>query len=157
MITPKEVSTSPISLTIECRPLTQPQDYQAAYALMCQLYPDLDATQYQNFIQQTVPHTNRLFGLFLNEEMITAVSCHQLQLIGGENVLWIIHMVTDKDHRSHGYGQILVEYLATYARENGFQQLRVHSFSYRERAHNFYRTHAGMPEIATVFGKRLDD
>ena len=138
-----------------CKELTAQWEFDSVYHLMCELYPTLTQDDYNSFVSETIPDINQLFGLFEGDCLLTVASTHTARLIGGDRILWIFHMVTREGYRSRGYGGHLISYLEDYARQNGFDQLRVHSFSYRMRAHHFYRDLADMPEIATVFGKKL--
>lgn len=142
-------------LSLECKELTNWHEFESAFTVMQELHPDIVLENYQSFIEETVPESNLLFGLFANDQLLSVASTHKIRLINDVRLLWIFHMVTKEGYRSLGYGRRLMQFIENYAREHGFQQLRVHSTNRRKRAHKFYREIIGIPDFAIIFGKEL--
>jgi len=66
-------------------------------------------------------------------------------------------LVVDEATRSAGIGQSLLQAAEGWAKDHGFQILRVHSNVLRERAHAFYERHGfQVTKQQKVFVKRLD-
>ncbi len=55
--------------------------------------------------------------------------------------IYIDDLVTAEQHRSTGAGAALIEWIKTYARESGCQQLHLDSGVHRFGAHKFYLRH----------------
>jgi len=53
-------------------------------------------------------------------------------------ILYVDDLSTDEQHRSKGYGKLLLDWLKAEAKAHGCEQLHLDSGVQRERAHRFY-------------------
>ena len=142
-------------MTRKCKELKSRDEFELAFPILKQLEPTLERQSYLKIMDEGVPQKMRAYGLWEGNILLSVALAYVVQLIEREKLLWIYYLVTEESHRSKGYGAELLSFIESYARENEFQQLRVHSEVRRRDAHRFYETKGEMFHWANVYRKNL--
>jgi GNAT superfamily N-acetyltransferase len=138
-----------------CAEITTEQDLIEAYELFVELNGTLDRELFLTTVKRDCPLLLKIFGLNSHDVLVSVAAAHVITTIEGQRVLWIFDMVTSKNLRSQGLGTLLIEFIESYARENEFAQVRVHSLNHRTDAHRFYQENGNFSPWATIFRKDL--
>lgn len=127
------------------------------YSIMKQLRTHLNQESYLNLVQEAqVKEGYKIFAL-LEENNIVAVCGFQpmITLYYGKYI-WVCDLVTDKNKRSMGYGEKLLEFVQDWAKEHHFEAVALSSGLQRNDAHRFYEERMGYDKVSFVFKKTLD-
>ncbi|MCA1054212.1 GNAT family N-acetyltransferase [Rossellomorea aquimaris] len=69
--------------------------------------------------------------------------------------LYIYDLITSSSHHSKGYGERLLHYIHTYAKENGAEYVALESGISRSDAHRFYEEKLTYDKWCYSFRKKL--
>ena len=137
------------------RELTNEDDFLKAFRVMKQLRTHLDQDAYMDLLGDMRAEGYTMFALFLGEEIAAAAGVIKLtNLYYGKHV-WVYDLVTDINHRSKGYGQVLLTFINEWAKDNGCGVVALSSGLQREEAHKFYSSKMGFDKTSYVFKKQL--
>jgi GNAT superfamily N-acetyltransferase len=119
---------------------TDENDILRCFPIMVQLRPNLSAPE---FIER-VKRQSQQYGyqLIYVEEVgdVKAVAGFIIrEMLPLGRFLYVDDFVTDEAERSKGYGGFLFDWLVTYARQRGCEQLHLDSRLDRTEAHRFYQ------------------
>lgn len=117
---------------------TSDEEINACYAVLAELRPHLEATDFIGLIRRLAQLTG--FQLvFLYDDGVKAVGGFRIsEWLAGGKYLEIEDLVVADGARSQGYGGMLFDWLVAYARENDCDHLRLVSNVKRVDAHRFY-------------------
>ncbi|MFC6964132.1 GNAT family N-acetyltransferase [Halocatena marina] len=96
----------------------------------------------------------RLFGLFIDESLVAVASVSIRMSAWYGRYLWVYDLVTEKAHRSNGYGNELVSFLKQWAKDQSCETIALASALGREDAHEFYMD-GNMEQSSYVFRQTL--
>jgi GNAT superfamily N-acetyltransferase len=139
----------------DIRPLADPAAIRAAWPLVAQLRPHLDADalvlqlqrQFAEGFRATVLHDAGAPRAYAGWRV------HE-NLVYGRH-MYVDDLVTDATLRSRGYGKAMLDWLKAEARRLGCRRLQLDSGTFRKDAHAFY-LREGLRIEAFHFGIALD-
>lgn len=126
----------------------------STFPVIRQLRSHLEQAEYVKRIGRMRREGYRLAAV-VEEDQVKCVAGFRVQdfLYCGKH-LYVDDLVTDENARSGGYGRMMLDWLATEARENGCGQLHLDSGVQRHDAHGFY-FREGMKILSYHFVKEL--
>jgi GNAT superfamily N-acetyltransferase len=130
-------------------------DWCEAYPLIKELTPDLTKKQFIEVRTHALSIIQNLFGIRVNDELVSIASTWSLVNSYSEKILWIYGFVTKKGMRSKSYGSNLVRYIEQYAKNNGYDQIRVHTTIDRVGAKEFWQNKLMFRMHSYVLEKKL--
>ncbi|MCY8308822.1 GNAT family N-acetyltransferase [Bacillus vallismortis] len=141
---------------IHTKQLTTKEEWAEAYSVMSELRTDLDKETYLQRLEACVQKESyMLFALYEGTAIralcgaVPRVSIHK-----GE-YLWIADLVTTAPCRSKGYGKLLLDYAADWARKAGLGFVSLSSGLHRKDAHRFYTGKMGFTIESYLFRKTV--
>lgn len=113
-------------------------DLRRCFPVVVQLRPHLSEAEFVDRVQQQ--HQEGYQMAFVEDgATVAAVAGFRLiNLLFRGRVLYVDDLVTDENHRSQGYGQLLLHWLTEQARAQGCSALELDSGVQRAGAHRFY-------------------
>lgn len=118
----------------------QLEDRPALIGLVSMMIGDSNKDEVSNYIVDDF-YNNKLFTTYViasDDEVASYISYKREPFEGSNQVGEIVFLGTKEEHRKHGYGQALVEYIETYSRENGIRKLYVKTSPTNTRAVCFW-------------------
>lgn len=95
----------------------------------------------------------RLFAATVDDEIVSLAGVIiQTNFYDGRHV-YLYDLITDAEHRSHGYGLGLLDFVTEWGRDNDCETVTLASGLQRTDAHRFYEERAGMDRSDYVFKK----
>lgn len=121
----------------EIKLLLSDEEILTCFAVMSQLRPHLSKDK---FLAQVKEQMQAGFQLAcVTETRVLAVAGFRLGLnLAWGKYLYVDDLITAENVRSNGYGKQLLDWLISYANEQGCQQLHLDSGVQRFAAHKFY-------------------
>jgi GNAT superfamily N-acetyltransferase len=110
----------------------------AVHPVMKELRTDLSEQQFHERYAAGHADGYRLAAVFDGDECRAAAGYRLFTNFVSGRHLYVDDLVTAKAWRSHGYGRLLNEYLASVARNEGCESVQLDSRTDRSRAHRFY-------------------
>ena len=141
--------------TRDIRPLTDEAAIRAAWPLVAQLRPHLDADALVARLQRQFGEGFRAHVLYDDDapRAYAGWRVHE-NLVYGRH-MYVDDLVTDDTVRSRGYGKAMLDWLKAEARRLGCTRLQLDSGTWRKDAHAFY-LREGLRIEAFHFGIALD-
>lgn len=131
-------------------------EWREAFPIMQQLRTHLDDTSFLNLVQEATEMENyQLVSLYDEGNMVAVVGFMPMLTLYNGKFVWVCDLVTDKNVRSKGYGEILLTYVHDWAKANGFHIVSLSSNLQRVDAHRFYKQKMEYDKVSYVFLKRL--
>ena len=116
------------------------QEIESCFDVMSGLRPHLGRDEFLATIRHMQAEGYRLAFIRENERVVAVAGYRMLtSLLMGKH-LYIDDLVSSQDSRSKGYGEQMIKWLRTRARENGCDYIHLDSGVQRDRAHKFYFT-----------------
>jgi len=141
---------------VEIKELLTKQQWLEAFPVIKQLRTHLDETSYVELIQQAARHEGyKLFALFEENTIVAAAGFMPMITLYNGKFIWVCDLVTDKEHRSKGYGQQLLSYVENWSKGNGYNIMSLSSGLQRVDAHRFYEEKLEYDKVSYVFLKKL--
>ncbi|WP_202127715.1 GNAT family N-acetyltransferase [Clostridium sp. C8-1-8] len=135
------------------RELKVREEFLQAFPVMKQLRNDLDEEKYLSLLEDMKEEGYKMFALYSNETIVAVAGIIMLtNLYYGKHV-WVNDLVTDEKQRSKNYGQILLDFISNWAKENGCEVVALSSGLQRTEAHRFYELKMGFDKTSYVFKK----
>ncbi|MGG3626500.1 GNAT family N-acetyltransferase [Bacillus gobiensis] len=127
-----------------------------AYPVMKQLRPHLSEEEYLARVERAAQLMNyRLLALYEEGKPVAAVGFLPRFSINQGDHVWVEDLVTDENHRSKGYGQLLLTEVEKWGIENGLGTISLSSGLQRENAHRFYEDKMEYKKSSYLFRKTL--
>ena len=149
-----DVQHSPRAYDI--RPLDNAAAIRAAWPVVAQLRPHLDADALATQLQRQMAESSFRAHVLYDAGVPRAYAgwwVHE-NLVYGRH-LYVDDLVTDETVRSRGYGKAMLDWLKAEARRQGCARLQLDSGTFRKDAHAFY-LREGLRIEAFHFGIGLD-
>lgn len=135
-------------------------EWVAAFPVLMQLWKDTPREFTQSSFLALLHELQeaegyRLFGLFVDESLVAVAGVSIRMSAWYGRYLWVYDLVTEKTHRSNGYGNELVSFLKQWAKDQSCETIALASALGREDAHDFY-IDSNMEQSSYVFRQTLD-
>lgn len=118
---------------------TTDAEIEACFPVMVQLRPHLRREEFVQRVRAQQADGYRLAYLAVDGEPVAVAGYRFGQNFAWGRFLYVDDLVTSAQHRSKGYGGILLRWLVQEAKAHGCQQLHLDSGVQRHDAHRFYR------------------
>ena len=110
------------------------------YPVMAQLRPHLDETAYLAAVERQRREGFQLLYLEVDGTICAVAGFRLKEMLAYGKTLYVDDLITDAAQRSKGYGALLLDWLAEYARAHECVKLHLDSGVQRFDAHRFYFT-----------------
>ena len=109
------------------------------FPVMGQLLPNLREEEFVSRIKHLMKTSYSLVYLEDNANVCSVAGFRVIEMLSSPRPYLVVdEMVTDEDKRSQGYGDVLFEWLITYARQHSCRQIHLDSSVRFVEAHRFY-------------------
>lgn len=123
----------------EIKTIQSLEEISASYPVMVQLRPHMNCIE--SYIEQVQAQMTEGYGMIgvKVDGKFRALAGYRVStnLYLGKN-LYADDLITDENHRSLGYGKLMMDYLVEHARALGCTALHLDSGTERKDAHRFY-------------------
>ncbi|KAA0548603.1 GNAT family N-acetyltransferase [Bacillus sp. BGMRC 2118] len=116
------------------------EDFEAAYPVLHELRTHLTMEEYYLLLNKMLPQGYRMFAAYYEEHIVAVTGVIELVNFYNDKHLYVYDLVTKGTQRSKGYGEQLLSYIHTLAKETGCQYVALSSGLQRTDAHCFYET-----------------
>lgn len=130
-------------------------EYIKAFSIVKQLRTHLDEKEYINLLKDMRKEGYKMFALYYNDEIVSVIGMIKLTNFYYGKHVWVNDLVTDKDKRSMGYGEKLLDFASNWAEENDCKIIALSSGLQREYAHKFYELKMNFDKVSYVFKKEI--
>lgn len=146
----------PIPSTVyTIKPIESPRELDDSFPVMNQLRTDLTLDTYRELVAAMRPQGYELFALYADDTIVSLAGIEVRVNLYLEKHVFIYDLVTCADHRSNGYGEMLIHFVHEYARDQGAHYVALESGLARTEAHRFYLDKTGYTITSYSFRKRL--
>lgn len=125
-----------------------------AYPVMKQLRPHLSAEGFVERVRR-MESENYKIAYLADPEVRAVAGFRTMEMLATGKTLYVDDLVTDSEHRSRGYGKILLDWLISTAKQQNCRFLTLDSGLKRIAAHKFYQSH-GLESIGHHFAIPTD-
>ena len=139
----------------EVRLAESPAEIARCLPVMQHLRPYLVAEDFVGRIQGQQAQGYKLAWLEHDVAIVAVAGFRVMEMLSTGRTLYVDDLVTDPEHRSHGHGKALLDWLQRYAREAGCETFSLDSGTQRHDAHAFYFRER-MRITSFHFAKRLE-
>lgn len=121
------------------RKVTTDEQILATREVMRQLRPNVSPDDYLRTVKRMQQSDRYQLAAVFDAGAVRAVAGYRfMEILYSGKILYVDDLNTDEQHRSKGYGKVLLDWLKVEARAQGCAQLHLDSGVQRERAHRFY-------------------
>lgn len=126
-----------------------------AFFVIKQLRPHLTKQSYVNLTKASKTQGYRLIALKIEGTVVAVIGFIPMTTLYYGHFIWVCDLVTDSQHRSKGFGELLLNYVEKDAKNNDFSCIALSSGIQREDAHRFYENKQRYNRVSYVFKKEL--
>ncbi|HCX47742.1 MAG TPA: GNAT family N-acetyltransferase [Bacillus sp. (in: Bacteria)] len=138
--------------------LQSKNDILAAFPVIKQLRSHLDENTYLELVNDAMEYDGyKMFALFEKGQIVAVVGFKPMITLYYGRFVWVCDLVTDENTRSKGYGEKLLTFVHTWAKEHQYESVALSSGLQREDAHRFYEDKMEYDKVSYVFKRTLDD
>lgn len=131
-------------------------EWKTAFPVMKQLRTKLDINVYLELVSDSVQKQGyRLIALYNQKEIVALCGFMPMITLYNGRFVWVCELITDRQHRSKGYGKVLLEYVHQWAIDNDYPIVSLSSGLQRIDAHRFYEEKMEYEKVSYVYLKRL--
>jgi GNAT superfamily N-acetyltransferase len=138
----------------EVREALSDAEVAATFPVMHQLRPHLDEEGYAERVRRMRGEGYRLAAVLEGEEVLCVAGFRIVEFLAHGRFLYVDDLVTDEGARSRGSGKLMLDWLASEARDADCEKLQLDSSVGRYDAHRFY-FREGMHISSYHFSKAL--
>ena len=132
-------------------------DMKQSYKLLNELYEnkieyDIFVNKYNNSLKD-----NNFYGIVAEENGIilgVLISLVINRLVKSKNILFVDDLIVNKDYRSNGIGDLLMQNTINFAKEHNCETIELKSYINNEKSHKFYEKN-GFKKLHYVFKKKI--
>ena len=135
--------------------LTTTEQWKQAFPVLNQLRTDLVEATYLDLLGEMTKDGYRLFALFKGKTIVALAGISLRVNFYNKRHVFVYDLVTDAAHRSLGYGEKLLHYIHSWAKENGAEYVALESGVQRTDAHRFYENKFDYDKWCFSFRKEL--
>jgi GNAT superfamily N-acetyltransferase len=138
------------------RELSTEMDWLEAYPVMKQLRTHLSQERFLELTREaTVSEGYKLAALYEERKIMAVTGFMPMITLYNGKAIWVCDLVTDSSVRSKGYGEKLLNYVETWAKNNGYDIISLSSGLQRLDAHRFYEDKMDYVKKSYVYLKEL--
>lgn len=108
------------------------------FPVMRQLRPHLVEVDFVERIEAQRRNGYQLLAAIVDGQPAALAGFRVMENLAWGRFVYVDDLVTDEEHRSEGYGGLLLDWLIDYCRDNGMAELHLDSGVQRFGAHRFY-------------------
>ncbi|WP_088007742.1 GNAT family N-acetyltransferase [Indiicoccus explosivorum] len=143
--------------SLHIKELTEDDEIRKAFPVMKQLRPHLGETDYLELVKEArATDRYRLFALTDGDEIVAVTGFKPMTTLYYGRFVWVCDLVTDASRRSNGFGERLLRFVHSWAKENGCGSVALSSGLQRTEAHKFYEEKLAYEKVSFVFRKTFD-
>ncbi|WP_316572933.1 GNAT family N-acetyltransferase [Neobacillus sp. YIM B06451] len=135
--------------------LTSQEQWIEAFPVLNQLRTDLTEESYLELLQEMQKDGYKLFALYNNNRIVSVAGLSWRVNFYNKRHIFIFDLVTDIEYRSFGYGEKLLLYIHSWAKEQGAEYVALESGLQRINAHRFYEEKLDYDKWCYSFRKPL--
>ncbi|WP_371816160.1 GNAT family N-acetyltransferase [Exiguobacterium sp. s150] len=146
----------PIPSTIySIKPIESPRELDDSFVVMNQLRTDLTLEAYCELVSAMRPQGYELYALYADDTIVSLAGIEVRVNLYLEKHVFVYDLVTCMNHRSKGYGEMLLHFVHEYARDRGAKYVALESGLARTEAHRFYTEKMDYGITSYSFRKKL--
>ncbi|WP_312845890.1 MULTISPECIES: GNAT family N-acetyltransferase [Exiguobacterium] len=146
----------PIPSTIySIKSIESPRELDDSFLVMNQLRTDLTLEAYLELVSAMRPQGYELYALYADDTIVSLAGIEVRVNLYLEKHVFIYDLVTCMNHRSKGYGEMLLHFVHEYARDLGAKYVALESGLARTEAHRFYTDKMDYAITSYSFRKQL--
>lgn len=128
-----------------------------AFPIMQQLRTHLNENSYLELVIDAIENDSyKMFALYDRDEMVAVVGFKPMITLYYGRFVWVCDLVTNSKKRSNGYGEKLLTFVHTWAKDNGYTSVALSSGLQRTDAHRFYEDKMGYDKVSFVFKTNIN-
>lgn len=108
------------------------------YDVMSQLRPEVKKEDFLAKVKRQAKNGYRLAYIDDGGKVAAVAGFRFSETLAWDKLLYVDDLITDKDKRSKGYGDKLIDYLVELAKDTGCKTFHLDSGVWRYAAHRFY-------------------
>ena len=135
--------------------LTTQEQLKEAFPVLNQLRTDLTEELYLDLFQEMQKDGYKLIALYNNEKIVSLAGLSWRINFYNKRHIFIYDLVTDSEYRSFGYGEKLLSYIHSLAKNQGAEYVALESGLQRLHAHRFYEEKLDYDKWCYSFRKTL--
>lgn len=136
------------------RVATADKDISACFPVMRELRPHLAESEFVDRVRRQEVTGYRLALIQVDQSVVAVAGFRLAENLAWGRFLYVDDLVTLPDHRSHGYGAQLLDWLRKHAAGQGCAELHLDSGTQRTEAHRFYERE-GMSATSLHFAEKI--
>ena len=132
------------------------EEIMEAYPVMQQLRTHLDEKTYWELVEEARKKDQyKVYALYEKDRIVAVTGFKPMITLYYGRFVWVCDLVTDASERSKGYGEQLLSFVHTWAKENHYEKVALSSGLQREDAHRFYTDRMAYEKVSYVFKREL--
>jgi len=137
------------------KPIESPGELEDSFTVMSQLRTHLTLDGYRELVAAMRPQGYELYALYADDTIVSLAGIEVRVNLYLEKHVFIYDLVTCANHRSNGYGEMLLHFVHEYARDRGAKYVALESGLARTEAHRFYKEKMDYAITSYSFRKQL--
>ncbi|MBO8173320.1 MAG: GNAT family N-acetyltransferase [Bacillaceae bacterium] len=142
---------------MQMKELVTREEWEKAFPIMNQLRTNITCEEFLALGKDMSEQGYKLFALIDEDHIVTLAGVIVLTNFYYKKHVWVYDLVTDQTRRSKGYGEKLLQYIETWAKEQGCETVALSSGLQRRDAHRFYEDKMKYNKSSFVFQKGLSE
>jgi GNAT superfamily N-acetyltransferase len=114
--------------------------------VMQHLYPNLEITKYESYLQQMVPHNYKQLAVFEGDTCVGITGFWTAMKLWTGKYIELDNFIVHPDHRSKGIGKMMTDYIDLKAKAEGCTAIVLDAFTGNFGAHRFYYNQGYVPK-----------
>ncbi|MCP4049843.1 MAG: GNAT family N-acetyltransferase [bacterium] len=123
---------------LEIKSISIPDDIKGCYTVVKELRSHVSQEQFEQQVKRQQQNGYKLIALSNNDMFVAIAGFRISECLAWGKFLYVDDLVTKSTEKSKGYGQKLLDYLTSYAKQQGCNMLHLDSGVQRFTAHRFY-------------------
>ncbi|WP_226038061.1 GNAT family N-acetyltransferase [Aquibacillus saliphilus] len=137
---------------VTIKELESVEEIKQAFPIMKQLRTHLDQESYIDLVLEARDYDRyKVVGLFDAGVLVAVTGFKPMITLYNGRFVWVCDLVTDACFRSNGYGEKLLDYVQTWAKQNKYESVSLSSGLKRTDAHRFYEKKMNYDKVSYVF------
>lgn len=137
------------------KPIESPRELDDSFLVMNQLRTVLTLNTYRELVAAMRPQGYELYALYADDTIVSLAGIEVRVNLYLEKHVFVYDLVTCMNHRSKGYGEMLLHFVHEYARDHGAKYVALESGLARTEAHSFYTDKMDYAITSYSFRKQL--
>ncbi|MFA9557604.1 GNAT family N-acetyltransferase [Evansella sp. AB-rgal1] len=141
---------------VTIKELQSEQEIMEAFPVMRQLRSHLDEKTYLDLVLESqAKNRYKMVALMESGKIVAVTGFQPMTTLYYGRFVWVCDLVTDINSRSKGYGEKLLTYVHTWAKDNNYESVALSSGLQRMDAHRFYEEKMEYDKVSYVFKLNL--